>query len=51
MKNGKTKYVQSKNPKNGRYVKIDRENGKTISTKSTPGPYKGIPVARHRKKK
>ena len=50
MKKGQSKYVQSKNPKSGHYVKIDREKGNVVGHKNTPGPYKGIPVARHRKK-
>lgn len=42
--------VQTKNPKTGRYVKIDRSAGKILDTKKSPGPYKGVPVARKRKK-
>ena len=38
--------VQTKNPKSGHYVKIDRSAGKIISHKSSSGPYKGIPVLR-----
>jgi len=43
--------VQVKNPKTGRYVKIDRSRGKIISSKKSEGPYKGIPVARKKRKK
>ncbi len=38
--------VQVKNPKTGRYVKIDRDAGKIISHKKSTGKYKGVPVAR-----
>jgi len=34
--------VQIKNPKSGKYVKIDRSKGKIISYKKTKGPYKNI---------
>jgi len=40
--------VQAKNPRTGRYVKIDRDAGRIVSHKSSPGPYKGVPVARKR---
>lgn len=38
--------VQVKNPKSGKYVKIDRAQGKIISHKKSEGPYKGVPIAR-----
>jgi hypothetical protein len=38
--------VQVKNPKSGRYVKIDRSAGKILSHKRSTGPYKNVPVAR-----
>ena len=41
--------VQVKNPRSGRYVKIDRSAGKIVSHKRSAGPYKGIPVARKKK--
>ena len=41
--------IQSKNPKTGRYVKIDRAKGKIVSSKKTPGPYAGIPIARKKR--
>jgi len=41
--------VQIKNPKSGKYVKIDRSAGKIISHKKSEGPYKGVPVARKKK--
>lgn len=43
--------VQVKNPKTGRYVKIDRSKGRIVSHKKTKGPYKGIPVARKKRKR
>ena len=42
--------VQIKNPKSGKYVKIDRSAGRIISHKKSEGPYKGVPVARKKKK-
>jgi hypothetical protein len=42
--------VQTRNPRSGHYVKIDRSAGKIISHKRTKGPYKGVPVARRRSK-
>jgi len=42
--------VQVKNPKTGRYVKIDRDAGRIISHKKSSGKYKGVPVARKSKK-
>ena len=50
MASKKKSVVQAKNPKTGRYVKIDRSKGKIVSHKRTKGPYKGVPVARKRKK-
>lgn len=43
--------IQRKNPRTGHYVKIDRTQGKILSHKSTPGPYKGVPIARSTGKK
>ena len=37
--------VQVKNPRSRRYVKIDRSAGVIVSTKKSPGPYKGVPIA------
>ena len=42
--------MQTKNPRSGRYVKIDRSKGKIISHKSSKGPYKGVPIVRRRGK-
>ncbi|MGC1183035.1 hypothetical protein [Legionella sp.] len=47
--NNKHDIVQVKNPKTERYVQIDRTEGKIIAHKSTPGPYKDIPIGRKRK--
>ena len=43
--------VQIKNPKTGRYVKIDRSKGRITGHKKSYGPYKNVPVARKKKKK
>ena len=43
-------FVQLKNPMTKRYVKIDRTIGIIVSHKKSPGPYKGVPVYRKRKK-
>lgn len=40
--------VQVRNPKSDRYVKIDRDAGKILSHKKTPGPYKNVPIAMKR---
>ena len=40
--------VQVKNPRSGRYVKIDRGVGRIVSHKKSSGPYKGVPVAKAR---
>jgi len=42
----KKKIVQTKNPRTGRYVKIDRSKGEILSSKKSEGPYKEIPVIR-----
>jgi hypothetical protein len=42
--------IQVKNPKTGKYVKIDRDAGRIIDHKKSEGPYQGIPIARKRKK-
>lgn len=41
--------VQVKNPKTGRYVKIDRARGRIVASKKSEGMYKNVPVARKRK--
>lgn len=40
--------VQIRNPRSDRYVKINRDVGRIISQKKTPGPYKNIPIAEKR---
>ena len=37
-------FVQLRNPRSGSYVKIDRTLGQVVSSKTTPGPYKGVPI-------
>ncbi len=51
MAKKKRDVVQIKNPKSGRYVKIDRSKGRIIDHKKSDGPYKNVPIARKRKKK
>ena len=41
----KPDYVQLKNPRTGRYVKIDRTEGQIVAHKKSEGPYKNIPIA------
>jgi len=50
MAKQKKDIVQTKNPRTGKYVKIDRAAGKIVAHKSTSGPYKNVPVARKRSK-
>ena len=42
--------VQTKNPRTGHYVKIDRGQGRLVSHKKSSGPYKGIPITRRPRK-
>ena len=42
--------VQIKNPKSGKYVKIDRDKGIILSHKATKGPYKNIPIGKKKDK-
>jgi hypothetical protein len=46
----KTDVIQIKNPRTGRYVKIDRSAGRILSHKKSEGKYKNVPVARKHKK-
>ena len=46
----RAKIVQTRNPRTNRYIKIDREKGRLVSEKKSPGPYKGVPIARKPKK-
>ena len=50
MTTTKADVVQVKNPRSGKYVKIDRTAGKIIAHKKSDGPYKNVPVARNRSK-
>lgn len=45
-KSNKSDVVQVKNPRSGKYVKIDRAKGKILDHKKSDGPYKNVPVAR-----
>lgn len=45
-KKEKPRFLQTKNPRTKRWIKIDSKTGKIISTKTTPGKYVGIPVAK-----
>jgi addiction module HigA family antidote len=44
-KTSKRDVVQVRNPRSGKYVKIDRSKGQILSHKKSEGPYKGVPVA------
>jgi hypothetical protein len=46
-----TNIIQVKNPKTGRYVKIDRNRGRILSHKKSPGTYQDVPVARKSNKR
>ncbi len=50
MSTKKKDMVQTRNPKSGHYVKINRSEGKIVSHKKSTGPYKGVPVARKKSK-
>ena len=51
MPSKKARIVQTKNPKTGHYVKINRSEGKIVGhKKSDTKPYKGIPILRKPKK-
>jgi hypothetical protein len=49
MSKKKHDVVQVKNPRTGRYVKIDRSAGKIVAHKKSPGRYKDVPVAKKKK--
>lgn len=36
--------VQTKNPKSGRYIKIDLDKAEIIANKNSDGPYKRIKI-------
>jgi len=42
LKGAVTKRVQARNPVTKRLVKIDKNTGRIISHKKTPGPYKNV---------
>jgi len=44
----KARYAQVRNPRTGRYVKVDRYEGKVVGHKKSDGPYRGIKIARRR---
>lgn len=48
MEKSQKDVVQIKNPKSGRYVKIDRSAGRIVGHKKSDGPYKGVKIARKR---
>lgn len=50
MARKKRDVVQIKNPRTGRYVKIDRSAGRILSHKKTAGKYKNVPVARKKRR-
>ncbi len=45
----RAKRVQVKNPRTGKYVKIDPSKGKIVSHKKSEGPYKGIRIVGKKK--
>lgn len=46
MTETKKDVVQLRNPRTGHYVKVDRSEGRILSHKKSPGPYKGVPIFR-----
>jgi len=46
MATTKINIVQTKNPRTGKYVKINRSEGRIITSKKSDGPYKGVPIYR-----
>lgn len=42
-----SRYVQARNPRTGRWTKIDRKTGR-LTYKKSPGRWKNVPVARRR---
>jgi len=50
MAGKKKEIVQTRNPKSGHYVKIDRTVGRIVSHKKSTGPYKDVPIIRKRSK-
>jgi len=48
MTKEKKDIVQTKNPRTGKYVKIDRSKGRILDMKKSEGPYKDVPVLKKR---
>lgn len=44
-----SRFVQLRNPRSDRYVKVDRARGSIVAHKASPGPYLGVPVVRERR--
>ena len=42
--------VQTRNPRTDRYVMVDRDEGRIIGRKPSPGPYKNVPIARKKRR-
>jgi hypothetical protein len=42
--------VQTRNPRTDCYVMIDRDEGRIIGHKPSPGPYKNVPIAHRRRR-
>lgn len=43
--------AQLKNPRTGRWVKIDTKKGGIVSHKKSPGPYKNVEMAKSKREK
>ena len=43
--------VQTKNPRSGRYIKLDLDKGEIIANKKSEGPYKNIKIIRKKEAK
>lgn len=42
--------VQTRNPRTDRYVMVDRDEGRIVGHKPSPGQYKNVPVARRKRR-
>ena len=40
------RYIQIQNPRSGLFVKIDRQEGRIMQHKKSPGPFKGIGIVK-----
>lgn len=38
--------IQIKNPRTKRYILIDKDGGRIVETKTTPGPYSKVPIVK-----